>query len=114
MPGPRRWRRQGRGCILRGRRGMAATRRTTTIDPMKISLRTALLTAGLLVLGACGDPDTDDPRGYTKAPTENPGWTVEGEAVSDMAELGDPDRLPTLRADEPGDEDDEAESPAAE
>lgn len=81
-----------------------------TIGPMKISHRNALLAAGLLVLGACGDPDTDDPRGYTKAPTENPGWTVEGEAVSEMAELGEPDRLPTLRGRASGEDGESAEA----
>ena len=37
---------------------------------------------------ACGDPDTNDERGYTKAPLENPGLLVGGEEASPMAELG--------------------------
>ncbi|HUF14051.1 MAG TPA: hypothetical protein VMN78_13185 [Longimicrobiales bacterium] len=59
-------------------------------------LRSATLTVCLLALAACGDPDTDDPRGYTKAPLENPGWTVDGEEPSRMSELGDPIRIPSL------------------
>lgn len=47
-----------------------------------------------LVLGvvACGDPETNDRRGYTKAPLENPGVLVGGESVSPMVALGQPDR----------------------
>lgn len=59
-------------------------------------LRSAVLTACVLALAACGDPDSNDPRGYTKAPLENPGWTVEGEEPTGMAELGDPIRIPAL------------------
>ena len=62
---------------------------------MKKTLRPAVL-ATVLVLAACGDADTDDGRGYTKAPTENPGWTVEAEQPSAMAELGDPIRVPSM------------------
>lgn len=59
-------------------------------------LRSALLTVSVLALAACGDPDTNDPRGYTKAPLESPGWTIEGEEPSAMAELGDPIRVPSM------------------
>ena len=59
-------------------------------------MRSAVLTACALALAACGDPDTNDPRGYTKAPLENPGWTIEGEEPSAMAELGDPIRVPSM------------------
>lgn len=52
--------------------------------------------ACLLVLAACGDADTNDERGYTKAPLENPGWTVDSEEPSAMAELGEPIRIPSL------------------
>jgi hypothetical protein len=63
---------------------------------MTTTLRSAALAFCALALGACGDPDTNDRRGYTKAPLENPGWTVDGEAATDMAELGDPIRIPSL------------------
>ena len=67
----------------------------TTIRSMTM-MRSAVLTVAALALAACGDPDTNDPRGYTKAPLENPGWTVEGEEPSAMAELGDPIRVPSM------------------
>ena len=63
---------------------------------MTKTLRSAALATCVLCLAACGDPDSDDARGYTKAPLENPGWTVDGEAPSEMAELGDPIRIPSL------------------
>ena len=44
----------------------------------------------VLVLAACGDPDTDDNRGYTKAPLEKPTVLVQGEPASAMDALGDP------------------------
>ena len=48
----------------------------------------------LLALGAtaCGDPETGDGRGYTKAPLEDPGLLVSGEPTTPMGELGVPDR----------------------
>lgn len=50
--------------------------------------RTYILTTLLLI--GCGDPDTNDDRGYTKAPLERPTVLVQGERESAMAELGDP------------------------
>ena len=51
-----------------------------------------LMVVGLaLLVSACGDPDTEDRRGYTKAPLENPGLLVEGEEATVMARLGRPD-----------------------
>jgi hypothetical protein len=67
----------------------------TVIGSMK-KMRSVVLAAFALTLVACGDPDTNDPRGYTKAPIENPGWTVEGEEPTAMAELGDPIRIPSM------------------
>ncbi|HEX6588234.1 MAG TPA: hypothetical protein VF039_04380 [Longimicrobiales bacterium] len=61
---------------------------------MKKTLRPAVL--AVLALAACGDSETNDPRGYTKAPTEDPGWTVDAEQPTDMAELGDPIRVPSM------------------
>lgn len=66
---------------------------------------TMLVVASLLT--ACGDPDTNDDRGYTKAPLENPGWLIEGEPESRMAELGEPDRIPQM-----SDDPDEAQTQA--
>ena len=48
-----------------------------------------VLAIALLVV-ACGDPDTNDDRGYTKAPLEHPTVLVKGERPSDMDRLGDP------------------------
>lgn len=62
---------------------------------MKKTLRPAMLGA-VLALAACGDADTNDRRGYTKAPTENPGWTIEAEQPTEMSELGDPIRVPSM------------------
>lgn len=47
---------------------------------------------GVLVVAtlACGDPATNDDRGYTKAPLETPGLLVRGEYASGMEELGRP------------------------
>jgi mono/diheme cytochrome c family protein len=52
-------------------------------------LRKTVLAIALLVV-ACGDPDTNDDRGYTKAPLERPTVLVQGERPSDMDRLGDP------------------------
>jgi hypothetical protein len=42
----------------------------------------------------CGDPPTNDRRGYTKSILEAPGVRIRGEARSEMDRLGDP-ILPT-------------------
>ena len=52
----------------------------------------AIVMAGALVLAGCGDPETTDTRGYTKAPLEDPGLIVDGEDASPMAALGEPNR----------------------
>ncbi|HET9438916.1 MAG TPA: c-type cytochrome [Longimicrobiales bacterium] len=53
------------------------------------NVRKTLLIA-VLALAACGDPDTTDDRGYTKAPLETPTVLVKGEPVSEMDRLGNP------------------------
>jgi mono/diheme cytochrome c family protein len=58
------------------------------------STRTAGL-ALVLVLAACGDPDTTDDRGYTKAPLENPSVLISGEPTGEMARYGNPNRVVT-------------------
>jgi len=45
--------------------------------------------AAVLVFG-CGDPETSDDRGYTKAPLENPSVLIEGEEPDAMREHGVP------------------------
>jgi mono/diheme cytochrome c family protein len=56
-------------------------------------MRRVVWVAGLaLVALACGDPDTEDARGYTKAPLEEPGLLVAGEVATPMDALGRPDR----------------------
>ncbi len=42
-------------------------------------MRSVLLLAVLLGLAACGDPATNDTRGYTKAPLEDPGLVIGSE-----------------------------------
>jgi hypothetical protein len=44
----------------------------------------------LVLLVGCGDPATNDARGYTKAPLENPGVVIKGEGSSAMDSLGAP------------------------
>jgi hypothetical protein len=55
-------------------------------------LRQGLIALTVLALAACGDPNHDPARGYIKAPLERPGLIVQGEEVSEMAELGEPTR----------------------
>jgi hypothetical protein len=60
------------------------------------------LALGLAALVAgCGDPPTPDPRGYTKAPLEEPGLFVKGEKPGPMAALGKPN-LPNPPLQPPG------------
>lgn len=49
---------------------------------------------GLLLVLGCGDPPTNDRRGYTKSILERPGVRIRGEQRSEMDRLGDP-ILPT-------------------
>jgi hypothetical protein len=44
----------------------------------------------LLALTGCGDANTNDSRGYTKAPLENPGVLIRAEGSSAMDSLGSP------------------------
>ncbi|HUP88298.1 MAG TPA: c-type cytochrome [Longimicrobiales bacterium] len=57
----------------------------------------------LLLAAACGDPKTNDHRGYTKAPLERPTVLVKGEPKTEMAGLGSP-ILPAAPVIEPEDE----------
>ena len=49
-----------------------------------------LVVAAVLLTVACGDPETSDDRGYTKAPLERPTVLVKGEPASEMDALGTP------------------------
>jgi hypothetical protein len=51
--------------------------------------------AAALVLAACGDAPTEDRRGYTKAPLEEPGLTIQSEATTEIGRLGQP-QLPQV------------------
>ena len=44
-----------------------------------------------LAVSACGDAETTDTRGYTKAPLEDPDLLISKEPVTPMAALGEPD-----------------------
>jgi mono/diheme cytochrome c family protein len=58
--------------------------------------RWARMAGAVLVVvaaGACGDPDTTDDRGYTKAPLENPSVLISGEHAGEMAQYGSPNRV---------------------
>jgi hypothetical protein len=46
--------------------------------------------AAAVVFAACGDPNTSDARGYTKAPLEQAGVLIKGESSSAMDSLGTP------------------------
>lgn len=56
-------------------------------------MRNIIAIAGLMLIG-CGDPDTNDDRGYTKAPLERPTVLVQGEPDTEMDRLGDPVMVP--------------------
>lgn len=55
-----------------------------------------LATLSALVLLGCGDQETSDNRGYTKAPLENPGLTIEHRDRHELREFGRP-LLPEAR-----------------
>lgn len=61
---------------------------------------TILWLAIALGVSACGDPESNDDRSYTKAPLEDPGLLVGGEPATAMASLGRPIR-PRARVIEP-------------
>ena len=54
----------------------------------------------LLIVGGCGDPATDDDRGYTKAPLENPGLIIKSADEHALRGFGRPN-LPVAREVEP-------------
>jgi hypothetical protein len=50
----------------------------------------ATLVVGLLSVAGCGDANTNDNRGYTKAPLESPDVLIRAEGSSAMDSLGAP------------------------
>jgi mono/diheme cytochrome c family protein len=50
-------------------------------------------TLTILAIAACGDPETTDHRGYTKAPLEDPSVLIDGESPGNMAAYGSPNRV---------------------
>lgn len=46
--------------------------------------------AAVIVLAACGDAETNDSRGYTKAPLEHPTVMIRSEEPDAMREFGEP------------------------
>ena len=52
-------------------------------------LRAAACMATIALLG-CGDAETNDKRGYTKAPLEEAGVLIKAEGSSEMDALGSP------------------------
>lgn len=46
----------------------------------------------LVMAAGCGDGETSDSRGYTKAPLETPGLSIRAEPMSEMNRLGVPNR----------------------
>jgi mono/diheme cytochrome c family protein len=68
-------------------------------------MRKWIAAALLLAAAGCGDPETNDARGYTKAPLEQPMVLVKGESTTRMAALGDPilPEAPVYKAEAPAD-----------
>src|SRR5690606_32346842 len=73
------WRAVGTEAGTRNVQG-ATMRRTTKAGVTMIS-------AAALVLAACGDVPTEDRRGYTKAPLEDPGLTITSEGKTEVSEF---------------------------
>lgn len=63
---------------------------------MKAVVRWLACAAFAVATSACGDADTNDNRGYTKAPLEHPTLLIESERPTAMAELRDP-LVPVIR-----------------
>lgn len=68
-------------------------------------MRRIMIGTLLLLAAGCGDPRTNDSRGYTKAPLEQPTVIVKGEPVTAMSKLGHPilPEAPLYAAEAPAD-----------
>lgn len=77
-------------------------------------MRNSLLALALITFGACGDNDTNDNRGYTKAPLEEPTVLVRAEDASAMDRLGDPayPEAPVIEAEKQADSTKTKDGPA--
>ena len=77
--------------------------------------RALIMTLAMGAVVACGDPETRDRRGYTKAPLEDPGVLVEGEIATPMAALNRPDLVQAeeIELEAPAEEGGEASGDAA-
>ena len=62
----------------------------------------ALIVVAVAGLAACGDAETNDTRGYTKAPLEEPGMRISPEATGPMDGLGEPIRPAVVDPDQLG------------
>ena len=56
---------------------------------MRVALTRLAIVSAIVVLG-CGDQETTDRRGYTKAPLENPGLTIEHADRHQLRQFGRP------------------------
>lgn len=56
------------------------------------ALSRSALVVGVIMLGGCGDEETNDRRGYTKAPLETPSVLIKAERRTEMDRLGIPNR----------------------
>lgn len=77
-------------------------------------MRKSFMAVVLLTAAACGDHDTYDDRGYTKAPLEEAAVLVKAEEPTAMDRLGNPayPDAPIIRAEEPSEETKEAKDGA--
>ena len=64
---------------------------------MKKQAIVCALGLGLFAAAACTDPESGDTRGYTKAPLEDPGYTIEAEEPAPPTELGEAPNRPRPR-----------------
>lgn len=56
------------------------------------ALSRSVFVVGVIMLGGCGDEETNDRRGYTKAPLETPSVLIGAERRTEMDRLGIPNR----------------------
>ena len=68
-----------------------------------------MVAVGVVALGACGDQaTTDEGRGYTKAPLEDPNFIITPEGTTEMARLNEPNRPNAPLPEEPSEREEEA------
>lgn len=57
---------------------------------------TGALFVAVVGVAACGDPETNDTRGYTKAPLENPSVVITPEPAATFEGMNEPVRPPIV------------------